>query len=127
MAQVAPWAIVVTLTIHRVDPKNGRPMDSERICQGMRYLLARLNKGCFGHGHKRHGHRVGSHYVIERGTFGDHPHVHLTLTVPPHMPRADFEALLHDLVRRNSVFRPQYQIGPYTSAGLSHRHHKRGY
>jgi hypothetical protein len=55
--------------------------------------------------------------VIERGTFGDHPHVHLTLTVPPHMPRADFEALLHDLVRRNSVFRPQYQIGPYTSAG----------
>ena len=117
MAQIAPWAIVVTITIHNVDPKSGRPTDIERIRQSIRYLLARINKACFGHRHKRHGQQVGSLFVVEHGAFGDHPHVHLTLSVPPHMPQSDFEALLHSLVRRNSIFRPQHKIGPYTSAG----------
>lgn len=113
--KLAPWDLAVTVTIERRDPKSGLLVSRERINAAMRYFLERLNKCLFGHCASRHGYRVGSVFVIEHGVLGDHPHVHMTLTRPAHVSQPELTSHIERLIGRNSLFRREHAIRPYTS------------
>jgi hypothetical protein len=59
---------------------------------------------------------VASVYVIEHGVLGDHPHVHMTVSCPPHWGENELKAEATRLIDRNSLFRSQYAISPYFSS-----------
>ncbi len=113
---LAPWTFAVTVTIEHRDPVSGCPVGRERIVQAVCYFISRLNKALFGHAALRREHRVASVFVIETGALGDHPHVHLSVSCPMRVSPTELRRQIAQLLQKNSVFRKEYAIRPYTSA-----------
>jgi hypothetical protein len=113
---LASWCLAITVTIASSDPITRRPSDRARLIRAVDYFISRLNKAAFGHAALRRQYRVASVYVIEHGVLGDHPHVHMTVSCPPHWGENELKAEATRLIDRNSLFRSQYAISPYFSS-----------
>jgi hypothetical protein len=113
---LAPWALAASITIRPYDPITRLPVERQHIVRSVKYYLKRLNGALFGHASMRRGHRVGSVFVVEYGASGEHPHAHLTITRPEHVEWADLERHARRLIRKNSLFRREYEICRYSSA-----------
>ena len=116
LANLEQWAVAMTLTFDQPNHSN-RSLTDRAIIDVTCAFIQRVNQEIFGHGARRKNLRVGSAFCIERNSLGDHPHVHLTLTIPPSWQFSEFEILLQKLTKRFTVIGRQVDIQPYVNSG----------
>ena len=110
---LADWKVAGTFTIARFDPVTGHTVGPYQCRRAFGYFIKRLNKAAFKNRFTRHGDRVASAYVIEGLVDGYHPHIHFSLSLPPHMSVSEFIGQIKHLAQRNSLFLPQREITRY--------------
>jgi len=110
---LADWKVAGTFTLARVDPVSGRTVNVYQCRRAFGYFIGRLNKAVFKNGCTRHGYRVASAYVLEGMVDGHHPHIHFSLSAPPHMAMGEFIDQVEHLAQKNSLFLPERHITRY--------------
>lgn len=83
------WALAITLTIKRHDHR-GRPVNQQVVNKTVRHFVNTLNQACFGRRRARKGFTVGFAAAYGWGIYDDHPHLHLSVTVPKHIAIEEF-------------------------------------
>jgi hypothetical protein len=83
------WALAITLTIKRHDHR-GRPVNQQVVNSAARHFINALNQACFGRHRARRGFTVGFAAAYGWGIYENHPHIHLSVTVPKHIAIEEF-------------------------------------
>lgn len=113
---LAKWSVALTVTFTKQKNTGNYRLHTD-VVNTTRYLIRLINKDCFGHGALRKGYCIASAFVIECGYDGRHPHIHATLSIPPHL---DYESLCRIILKRanklHSIGR-QIDIQPYKNFG----------
>jgi len=92
----AHWDVAVTLTLRRTSSK-GTPINEKIIFDSIRHYLMRVNHSCHSRRRFNRGWRVGTAAIVSWGTYGDHPHVHMSIA----------SGIALDVERLKSVLREQ--------------------
>ena len=116
LSKLENWQVVATLTFETT-ARQRLPLSDSAICGITTAYIARVNQECFRHGARRKGFRVGSAFSIERRDTGEHPHVHMSLTIPPTWTVSNFERTLRSTSRNFRLIGQQIDIQPYQNSG----------
>lgn len=114
----ALWTHAVTLTCKRCNA-SGSPITPRIIEDAARHFLALLNHECVGKNRFRRGYSVASAVSYGFGTFGDHPHLHLSLACPAHLTTEEFSALIDCCADQTYWLDRERKILPYRGEGWS--------
>ena len=105
----------VTLTFKRYEQDTKKPWSVPIIKDSLKVFLSILNKNVFGKHAKKNSHCVMSAVVIGTGTYNDHPHAHLALQTPEHLPWEEFKELIAKAIETTSWVDGEFTIDPYES------------
>ena len=115
---LAPWSHAVTLTCKRCDA-SGCAITPRIIEDTAQHFLARLNHACIGKSRFRKGHSLASAVSYGFGSYGDHPHLHLSLACPVHLTTEAFTALINRCADQIFWLNRMRTITPYLDEGWS--------
>lgn len=116
LGNLAPWTFAVTFTIKRHDAQ-GNKVNQFTVVSAARHFLALLNVSCFGASKARRHHTVGSAVSFGWGSYGDHPHLHLSLAAPADMHSEKFLELIEKAALRTYWIHRQQDIQSYRNQG----------
>lgn len=116
LGNLAPWTFAVTFTIKRHDEHGNKATQCVIVSAG-RHFLALLDVACFGASKARRSHSVGSAVSIGWGSYGDHPHLHLSLAAPAGMHAEKFMEIIEKAALRTYWIHRQQDIQPYRNKG----------
>ena len=113
---LADWKIVVTLTF-KTYLDSDVPIPELSVKKTTCFLIKRINKHCFGHMVSRRNYHVASVFAIEFGYAGEHPHLHVTLSLPPNYSKESFAKVILRYARKIKSINQQIDIQPYRNSG----------
>lgn len=113
---LADWRIALTLTFTKLDTTGDYRSVSD-VIQTTRHLIRLINRACFGHGAVRKGYRLANLYVVERGCGGRHPHVHASISLPPHYDYESMCRLINNKARKLHSIDQQIHFQKYADFG----------
>jgi hypothetical protein len=111
----APWTHAVTLTCKR-RVGGGSPISEPALLDIARHFLQRINYKCFRRRAKR-GQSVACVACYGWGSYGDHPHLHFSLTAPSTMTYEEFSALIEQAANAIALVGKQRAVKPYQNQG----------
>jgi len=112
---LGPWTHAVTLTCTRRVGR-GTPLTLPALLDIGRHFLRRINYACFRRRAKR-GHSVGCAASYGWGSYGDHPHLHFSLSAPSTMTFTEFSDLIERAASRMALVGEQRVVKPYRDHG----------
>ena len=112
---LGPWTHAVTLTCKRRVGR-GTPLTLPALVDIGRHFLRRINYACFRR-RARRGHSVGCAASYGWGSYGDHPHLHFSLSAPSTMTYTEFSDLIERATSQMALVGEQRVVKPYRDHG----------
>ena len=113
--ELAPWTHAVTLTCGRITG-GGYPITLRALLDIARHYLWRINYACFRR-RARRGHSVGCAASYGWGSYGDHPHLHFSLSAPSTMTYSEFSDLIDRAASQMALVGARRVVKPYRDHG----------
>jgi hypothetical protein len=115
---IAPWTHAITLSLRRRDIAN-KPITEAIIKDTAAHLIRRINFSCLGSSKARRGKTIASAVVYGLGSYGDNPHLHISLACPKFISKFKFEAILENAFAKTYWLARERKVTPYVNEGWS--------
>jgi hypothetical protein len=114
---LATWTHAITLTLRRSSICAKKPITQTIAVDAIRHYISRIDVGCYGHNARRKGLYVPSVVTLDWGSYGEHPHVHLSFVRPNEMSFDDFTSLIEKSAHKTYWVDDQIHIKAYKNEG----------
>mgnify|MGYP003345002054 CR=1 FL=1 len=113
-----PWTHAVTFTfLRRI--RHFQATDRATCEAAIRHFLRILDFKCLGGKKAKKGYFVASAVTIHWGTYGDHPHAHLSLVAPAGIPDQKFLSYIEYAKAKTALLNEKAVIRAYRDVGWS--------
>ena len=113
---LAKWTHAVSFTFRRSNDCF-QAVNERIVGEALRHFLHVLDRLCLTKRQMRNGSTVPSAASIGWGTYGDHPHAHLSLEAPDSLSHEEFTSLIERAADKTRWIQYERRINPYLDIG----------
>ena len=114
---LATWTHAITLTLRRFTVNSKKPINQTIAVDTIHHYICLIDGGCYGHNTRRKGLYVPSVVTLDWGSYGDHPHVHLSFAKPYEMSFDEFASLIEKSAHKTNWVDDQIHVEAYKNEG----------